>query len=61
VDLDLLAEELLQRNLKIHTLSRYYCGQKSRAGLVFGFGTTDLAEMQQGLSLLRQALLRSGR
>jgi GntR family transcriptional regulator/MocR family aminotransferase len=61
LDLDLIAEELLQRNLKIHTLSRYYCGPKRSAGLVFGFGTTDLSEMQQGLSLLRQALLRRGR
>jgi GntR family transcriptional regulator/MocR family aminotransferase len=57
-DLDLVADALLQDNVKIHTFSRYYLGRQSRAGLIFGYGTADLPQIDQGLALLRTALRR---
>jgi GntR family transcriptional regulator/MocR family aminotransferase len=56
LDLDRVANALLQTNVKIHSLSRYYLGPKSRAGLVFGYGAVDAPEMTRGLSLLRKIL-----
>lgn len=58
VDLDRIAEDLLARHVKIHTLTRYYLGPKTRSGLVFGYGATDAAAMERGLLELRQALMR---
>ena len=57
LDLDLVAEVLLHKNVKIHALSRYYLGPQTSAGLVFGYGTVDLPEMTRGLSSLCEALL----
>jgi GntR family transcriptional regulator / MocR family aminotransferase len=58
VDLDLerAAAALLQKNVKIHTLSRYHQGPKPSSGLIFGYGAVDLPEMKQGLSALRTVL-----
>jgi GntR family transcriptional regulator/MocR family aminotransferase len=56
LDLELVAEALLRRNVKIHTLSRYYLGPKTRQGLLFGYGAADLAQIRRGASLLRAAL-----
>jgi GntR family transcriptional regulator/MocR family aminotransferase len=47
---------LLQQQVKIHTLSRYFLGPQTQLGLVFGYGTVDLAEIRRGMSLLRKAL-----
>jgi GntR family transcriptional regulator / MocR family aminotransferase len=58
LDFDAVANSLLQANVKIHSLSRYYLGPKTRTGLVFGFGAVDLPEMTRGLSLLRKSLQR---
>jgi GntR family transcriptional regulator/MocR family aminotransferase len=55
-DLDLVADALLQDNVKIHTFSRYFLGRQSSAGLIFGYGTADLPHIEQGLALLRKAL-----
>ena len=57
-DLDLVADALLQDHVKIHTFSRYYLGRHSRAGLIFGYGTADLPQIEQGVALLRKALRR---
>jgi GntR family transcriptional regulator/MocR family aminotransferase len=56
VDLDVVAEVLLQNNVKIHSFSRYFLGRQTRAGLIFGYGSVDLPEMDRGLSALRKAL-----
>jgi GntR family transcriptional regulator/MocR family aminotransferase len=56
VDLDVVAEVLLQNNVKIHSFSRYFLGRQTRAGLIFGYGSVDLTEMNRGLSALRDAL-----
>ncbi len=56
LDLDRVAESLLRHNVKLHSLSRYYLGTQTRAGLVFGYGAVDLPEIGQGLALLRKAL-----
>jgi GntR family transcriptional regulator / MocR family aminotransferase len=56
IDLDRVTESLLRHNVKMHSLSRYYLGKPTQAGLVFGYGAVDLPEISQGLSLLRKAL-----
>ena len=55
VDLDSLAETLLHDNVKIHALSRYYLGPRTRAGLIFGYGAVDIPDIALGLSSLRKA------
>jgi GntR family transcriptional regulator/MocR family aminotransferase len=55
-DLDVVAEVLLRSNVKIHSFSRYYLGPQTRAGLIFGYGSVDLPEVNRGLSALRNAL-----
>jgi GntR family transcriptional regulator / MocR family aminotransferase len=56
LDLESVAQALQPRNVKIHTLSRYYLGLQTRHGLVFGYGAVDLPEIRRGLALLRRAL-----
>jgi GntR family transcriptional regulator/MocR family aminotransferase len=56
LDLEAVAATLLQQQVKIHTLSRYFLGPQTQTGLVFGYGTVDLAEIRRGVSLLRKAL-----
>jgi GntR family transcriptional regulator / MocR family aminotransferase len=56
VELEAVERALLQQQVKIHTLSRYYLGPQSQVGLVFGYGTVDLPEIRRGVSVLRQAL-----
>ena len=58
VDLERVADELLEHSVKIHTLSRYFLGPQSRAGLVFGYGTVDLPDIRRGMSALRGVLQR---
>jgi GntR family transcriptional regulator/MocR family aminotransferase len=56
VDLEALADALLQQQVKIHTLSRYFLGPQTQAGLVFGYGTVDAPEIRRGVSALRKVL-----
>jgi GntR family transcriptional regulator/MocR family aminotransferase len=56
LELEAVADDLLQQHVKIHTLSRYYLGPSTQAGLVFGYGTVDLPEIRRGVSVLRKAL-----
>jgi GntR family transcriptional regulator / MocR family aminotransferase len=56
VDLDRVAQDLAHSNVTIHTLSRYYLGSQTRAGLIFGYGAVGITEMNRGLSALRKAL-----
>jgi GntR family transcriptional regulator/MocR family aminotransferase len=55
-DVEIVADTLLQQNVKIHALSRYFFGPQTKAGLIFGYGTVDLPEIRRGLSVLRRAL-----
>jgi len=50
---------LLTSDVKIHTLDRYHLGSPRRRGIVLGYGVVDLPEIERGLSLLHNALLRS--
>jgi GntR family transcriptional regulator / MocR family aminotransferase len=56
VDLEAVADALLQQQVKIHTLRRYFLGPQTQLGLVFGYGTVDLPEIRRGVSVLRKAL-----
>ena len=56
VDLEKVAHELLQQQVKIHTLSRYFLGPQTQVGLVFGYGTVDLPDIRRGVSVLRKVL-----
>ena len=56
LNLDRIADALVEKNVKMHTLSRYHLGRPTKAGLVFGYAITDLPEIDRGLSLLRAAL-----
>ena len=56
IDLESVSRALLSQQVKIHTLSRYFFGPQSQAGLVFGYGTVDLPEIRRGVSVLRMAL-----
>jgi len=58
VDVEAVTARLLASNVKIHTLDRYHLGTPKRRGIVLGYGVVDLAEIEHGLSLLYQALLR---
>ncbi len=58
VDLERTTQTLLDGNVKLHSFSRYFLGPETRAGLIFGFGATDLPEMDRGLSALRKLLSR---
>jgi GntR family transcriptional regulator/MocR family aminotransferase len=55
-DPELVAEALLRRHVKIHTLGRFYLGPPAMDGLAFGYGAMDLPDIRRGLSALRQAL-----
>lgn len=57
LDLETVSERLLAKQVRIHTLSRYYLGPQTRAGLVFGFGAADVTAIDRGLSALRRELL----
>jgi len=56
LDLEQVTRALARRQIQLHTLSRYYLGAQTRAGLIFGYGAVGLAEIRQGLSALRDAL-----
>jgi GntR family transcriptional regulator / MocR family aminotransferase len=56
LDLDRIADALLDSHVKIHTLSRYYVGSRPTAGLIFGYGAADVKEIDQGLELLHKVL-----
>jgi GntR family transcriptional regulator / MocR family aminotransferase len=57
-DMDRVSEMLLREQIKVHAFSRYYLGVPAKAGLVFGYGTVDPAQIRQGFGTLRRALTR---
>jgi DNA-binding transcriptional MocR family regulator len=56
LNLERVADALLDNHVKIHTLTRYYVSPRPRQGLVFGYGVADLAQIERGLAVLRKAL-----
>jgi GntR family transcriptional regulator / MocR family aminotransferase len=56
LDLERLTESLLEHNVKIHSLRRYFLGPPTHTGLVLGFGATGLQGIARGIMLLRKAL-----
>jgi GntR family transcriptional regulator/MocR family aminotransferase len=60
VDVERVAYGLAQTGVKIHTLHRYFIGPRRKTGLVFGYGASDLPEIDRGLSVLREALSTYG-
>jgi GntR family transcriptional regulator/MocR family aminotransferase len=56
LDLDRITATLLNSNVKLHSLSRYFLGAPTRAGLIFGYGAVDLPEIKRGLAALRGSL-----
>jgi GntR family transcriptional regulator / MocR family aminotransferase len=56
VDLDAAVQALAGRSVKIHTLGRYHLRQSPRSGLVFGYGSVDLPEIERGLAELQGVL-----
>ena len=56
VDLEAVTNALAQQHVKLHTLSRYFLGRQTKTGLIFGYGTVDLAEIRRGLTMLSTAL-----
>lgn len=59
VDLESAAEELLRRQVKVHSFGRYYLGPQTQSGLIFGYGTAGVSELKVGLACLREALSKS--
>lgn len=59
IDLDCIATGLAQKGVSVHTLSRYFLGPETTMGLIFRYATTDLPEIDKGLSMLRTALFEA--
>jgi GntR family transcriptional regulator / MocR family aminotransferase len=57
VDPDVVEATLLQRNVKMHSLGRYYLGPQALRGLVLGYGAVGLAEIARGVRELRAVFL----
>lgn len=55
-DLEEVAQVLARRNVRVHTLARYFLGPPSRTGLVLGYGAADLDGIRAGLAALRGAV-----
>ena len=56
VDVESAAARVLGDGVKIHTLDRYFVGEPSRTGLVFGYGAVEPAQLALGIEKLCQAL-----
>jgi GntR family transcriptional regulator / MocR family aminotransferase len=56
VDVESAAARVLSDGIKIHTLERYFVGEPTRSGLVFGFGATKPAQLALGIEKLCEAL-----
>jgi GntR family transcriptional regulator/MocR family aminotransferase len=58
INLETVTEALSRQGVHIHTLRRYFVGQESWRGLLFGYGTVDVPAIQRSFILLRKALQR---
>jgi GntR family transcriptional regulator / MocR family aminotransferase len=55
VDTEAAAATALRAGVRIHTLSRYFCGEPDRSGMIIGYGVADLPQIAQGVRRLRAA------
>ena len=55
-DVEGLVQQMEQAGIMMHSFARYYAGRPGRAGLVFGYGAADLAQLERAMSLLRHQL-----
>lgn len=51
-----VTSRLLEWNVHLHDIERYFFGTPSAEGLVFGYGAVDLDGIEQGLKALRRVL-----
>lgn len=56
IDLDRVTEELLRHDVKIHSFARYYLGEKTRDGLIFGYGVVEGKQIRAGLERLKMVI-----
>ncbi|NID04512.1 PLP-dependent aminotransferase family protein [Luteibacter jiangsuensis] len=54
--LERVTRHLLGLGVQLHSFERYFVAKPTCTGLVLGYGTADLKQIEQGLSLLRQAI-----
>lgn len=54
--LERVTARLLESDIHLHSFQRYFLGSPSSEGLVFGYGTVDLKDIEQGLKALRRVL-----
>ena len=59
LDADAIEAELLTRNVKLHSLERYFLGDRTHVGFVFGYGVVGVEQIEAGLAQLRELLERS--
>ncbi|MEO7054317.1 MAG: PLP-dependent aminotransferase family protein, partial [Rhizomicrobium sp.] len=55
VDVETAAARVLSDGIKIHTLDRYFVGEPTRTGLIFGYGAAEPAQLALGIEKLCQA------
>ena len=55
-DLEAVAGAAACAGVRLHALGRYHLAPPSRQGLVFGYGVTDLPQIERGIAVLRQLL-----
>jgi len=58
LDCDVLTASLEKKNIKIHSLSRYFLGRKTMRGLVFGYGAVDVDQIVEGVKTVKKAIVR---
>ena len=56
ISLESVTQMTRDEGVAIHTLDRYFLGERRLSGLVFGFGTANEADIELGLQTLRRAL-----
>lgn len=49
-----VTSRLLESNVHMHAFERYFFGEPTSEGLVFGYGAVDLSGIEQGLKALRR-------
>lgn len=54
--LEAATAKLRRHSINIHTLKRYFHGPETQHGLIFGYGSVDLAQIRDGLAKLYDAL-----
>jgi GntR family transcriptional regulator/MocR family aminotransferase len=56
ISMERVTQMTRNEGVAIHTLDRYFLGERTLNGLVFGFGVTNEADIESGLHTLRRAL-----